>query len=204
MSLLLSIVLLTAPTQPLAVHTAFAGGSGRVVKIDTTAHRVRILPKKQLRGGWESWWYVQITGLQVGKPFYLEVGKSPWATPKRAVFSVNGKVWRKTNRCEIKDGFACYVVKPTTTRMFFAWGQPFGLKNANTLIDRVRRKLPAATSLVIAKSRQQRPVLALSYQAPRHRLGVWIQARQHAWEVGSSWVGKGFIDWFASDDAAAK
>jgi hypothetical protein len=33
--------------------------------------------------------------------------------------------------------------------------------------------------------------------------GVWVQARQHAWEAGSSWVGRGFIEWVAGDDPAA-
>ncbi len=27
------------------------------------------------------------------------------------------------------------------------------------------------------------------------RFGVWIQARQHAWECGSSWVAQGFAEW---------
>ena len=33
--------------------------------------------------------------------------------------------------------------------------------------------------------------------------GVWIQARQHAWESGSSWVGKGLLDWAVSQDPLA-
>ena len=35
------------------------------------------------------------------------------------------------------------------------------------------------------------------------KFGVWVQARQHAWEAGSSWVGRGFAEWAASDDPAA-
>lgn len=33
---------------------------------------------------------------------------------------------------------------------------------------------------------------------------VWIQARQHAWESGASWVGKGFAEWLVSGAAEAK
>jgi hypothetical protein len=35
------------------------------------------------------------------------------------------------------------------------------------------------------------------------RVGIWVQARQHAWESGSSWVCKGFLDWIISGDAEA-
>ena len=33
---------------------------------------------------------------------------------------------------------------------------------------------------------------------------VWIQARQHAWEAGSSWVCKGLVEWIVSDDPRAE
>ena len=35
------------------------------------------------------------------------------------------------------------------------------------------------------------------------RFGVWVQARQHAWESGSSWVAQGFGEWLLSDSADA-
>jgi len=35
------------------------------------------------------------------------------------------------------------------------------------------------------------------------RSAIWIQARQHAWETGSSWVAQGFLDCVASDDPVA-
>jgi len=36
------------------------------------------------------------------------------------------------------------------------------------------------------------------------RYGVWINARQHAWETGSSWVSRGLIEWLVSDDPRAE
>jgi hypothetical protein len=39
---------------------------------------------------------------------------------------------------------------------------------------------------------------------PERRFGVWVQARQHAWESGSSWVAQGFTEWLLrADDADA-
>ena len=37
----------------------------------------------------------------------------------------------------------------------------------------------------------------------KQRFGVWVHARQHAWECGSSWVAQGFAEWLVSDDADA-
>lgn len=36
------------------------------------------------------------------------------------------------------------------------------------------------------------------------RPSVWVQARQHAWESGSSWVARGFGDWLLGDAEAAR
>jgi hypothetical protein len=41
------------------------------------------------------------------------------------------------------------------------------------------------------KSLKQRPV-------------IWVDARQHAWEAGGSWVGVGFVEWLLSNDERAK
>ena len=38
----------------------------------------------------------------------------------------------------------------------------------------------------------------------RDRHGIWIQARQHAWESGSSWVCRGLVEWLVSDDDRAE
>jgi hypothetical protein len=37
----------------------------------------------------------------------------------------------------------------------------------------------------------------------RH-FGVWLQARQHAWESGSSWVCRGAAEWLVCDDPRAE
>jgi hypothetical protein len=39
---------------------------------------------------------------------------------------------------------------------------------------------------------------------PSLRPGIWIQARQHAWESGSSWVADGLAQWLVSDEPAAR
>ena len=53
-----------------------------------------------------------------------------------------------------------------------------------------------------------RPVPGVRFSEPgatnSPRFGVWIQARQHAWESGSSWVAASLLEWLASNDPAAE
>jgi murein tripeptide amidase MpaA len=42
------------------------------------------------------------------------------------------------------------------------------------------------------------------YKSQKERFGVWVQARQHAWESGSSWVARGFMEWVLGDSEKAE
>jgi len=61
---------------------------------------------------------------------------------------------------------------------------------------------------VLAHTRGDRPVPGVRISQPGAtdgpRYTVWIQARQHAWESGSSWVARGFAEWLVSNDPAAE
>ncbi|MFZ4765925.1 MAG: M14 family zinc carboxypeptidase, partial [Roseimicrobium sp.] len=60
----------------------------------------------------------------------------------------------------------------------------------------------------LCKSREGRtvPMLHISEgdRVEERRFGVWVQARQHAWEAGSSWVCQGFAEWLLSNDSEAQ
>jgi len=67
-------------------------------------------------------------------------------------------------------------------------------------------RFPATAVLELCKSNEGRavPMLQVSECDSPQRIGIWVHARQHAWEAGSSWVCKGFTDWIVSDDARAR
>jgi len=53
-------------------------------------------------------------------------------------------------------------------------------------------------------ARLVRGIRIASGDRPREtRPVVWLQARQHAWESGSSWVARGIGEWFAGDSPDA-
>jgi hypothetical protein len=100
-----------------------------------------------------------------------------------------------------------YRQRVDAERAWFSWGPPFTPKDAADLVERAARAAPHASAFELCKSREGHPVLALRIEladAPEAgRPAVWVQARQHAWESGSSWVARGLVEWLVSDDPRA-
>lgn len=191
----------------LAVVTDFAGGSAKIETIDQKKRLIRISPGGQKKFGWVCWWYVQVTGIEPGETLTLDVGNGSWATPTRAAFSSDGKTWTQTAPGRRDKGRIIYTQKVPGKTAWFAWGPPFVPADAKRLVEQAAKQSRWATAFTLCQTRGGRATPALRVSQPgvddENRFGIWIQARQHAWESGSSWVCKGFVDWLVSDDAAA-
>ncbi len=206
----LSILLVSTNPQAgeLAIETNFPGGSGVVDSVDQQKRILRISPTPHKDKGWASWWYVKITGITPGEKFTLDVGPYPWATPDQATVSSDGKIWEHTTPGIRKDKRISYTLKSDQSELWVAWGPPFLPGDAQKLVNETADKYPFATSFNLCNTREGNPTPALRISAGKeddpNRIGIWFQARQHAWESGSSWVAKGLVDWLVSDDPAAR
>ncbi|MHC4876772.1 MAG: M14 family zinc carboxypeptidase [Planctomycetota bacterium] len=191
---------LTSSSQAeITVDTDFPGGSGVVSKIDQNAGLITLDPDDHPGRGWRCWWYVKLTGLTPGYTVTLDVGAAPWATPDRATFSIdNGQTWQHTAK-GTRDG----------KRILVAWGPPFVPADADALVKRLAGASPDAAAFSLCRTRENRDTPALRVTAAGNaddwekRPLIWIQARQHAWESGASWVCRGFAEWLVSDDEDA-
>ncbi len=197
-----------APTPELSVTSDFESGSAQVEQIDQVARSIRISPTAHEGRGWACWWYCKVQGIRPGETLTLDVGPAPWATPDRAALSLDGRNWRQTTPGSRTKGRIVYSVKVDATEAWFAWGPPFGQSDAQRLVNEAAARSPHAEAFELCRSREGRPTPALRISqegsADEDRVGIWIQARQHAWESGSSWVCKGFVDWLVSDDERAE
>jgi hypothetical protein len=207
----------------LRVSTDFEGGSARVESIDQVTRSIRVMPGGDPARGWPCWWYFRIDGVSEGENLKLELagsdlpsrdnGKSTgkplspsWAMPGRAAFSTDGEVWRHTKPGRRSEGRMTYEIAAESDHLYVAWGPPFTPRHAAALLAMAKKATSSARSFELCRSREGRPVLALRISEAKgpKPFGVWVEARQHAWESGSSWVAQGFVEWLISADEAAK
>ncbi len=193
----------------LECRSDFENGSGLVEAIDQERGLIRIRPTEHKDHGWTCWWFVHVTGVQPGQVITLEVtgGLGDWGKPDRASFSLDGKTWQHTAPGERHKDRIVYQQKINGPEAYFAWGPPFRLSDAERLLTEAAQKAPWVQKFELCRSREGRSVPALRIAEPglpdSERFGVWVIARQHAWETGSSWVAWGLIDWLLSDEPAA-
>jgi DNA-directed RNA polymerase subunit RPC12/RpoP len=209
----------------LRVSSDFASGSAKVLNIDQANNSVRITPAGNPKQGWPCWWYFRLDGVDTNRPLVLEVtanqeivqtdtlGKTrklaaDWSLPDQAAFSTDGTNWEHTPKGERQGSHTVYHINAAASTLWLAWGPPFTLKDADQLIQKVCDNSPYAKSFVLAQTHGGRPVPGVRISQPgvagASRFGVWVQARQHAWESGSSWLARGFAEWLVSDDPAAE
>ena len=206
----------------IRISADFEGGSANVISVDQELATISIQPATLPERGWPCWWFVRLDGLTIGQTITLKVSSSSaayrenlvlpanWSLPDQASISsheTDRSGWQQTSVCERQDDTASYQFAATASTMWAAWGVPFLQSDAEQLLDRVAQKLPAAERFELARTRAGRPVNGIrigdaATNRPGH-FGVWVQARQHAWEAGSSWVGQGFMEWLSGDDLEA-
>jgi hypothetical protein len=191
----------------LIVTTDFPGGSAKVEGIDQTNRVVRLTPFPHPDRGWACWWYFKLTGVQPGETVTVEVSGMNFALPDQAMFSSDNQHWTHTAKGQRDKQGVRFQQRLDTATVWFAWGPPFQLAEANRLVQQAAKASPYATAFELCKSKEGRSVPALRISQPgapdSQRLGIWFSARQHAWESGSSWVCRGLTEWLISDDPRA-
>ncbi|TWU14074.1 Zinc carboxypeptidase [Symmachiella macrocystis] len=210
---------MTVDAGELRVTSDFPGGSAQVVQIDQAARRVSIRPAGDPQFGWPCWWYFRLDGIEPGETITLEVVadqlkrangqalSANWALPRRAAMSIDQKLWLQTQPGVRDKNRAVWTAKIDATTAWFAWGPPFLPSDAEALTKKLDKSSPHATAFTLCRTRAGRAVPAITVTEGGDddgtRMAVWVQARQHAWESGASWVGRGFAEWLISDDPRA-
>lgn len=209
----------------LRISTDFEGGSATIDAVDPEHREIRIRPGGDPARGWPCWWFVRIDGLGAGEKGTLvllgserstrnngqDTGKplsSDWAMPIAAAVSDDGNTWRQTELGTRETDRIFYPIEGTGGPLWVAWGPPFTPRETEALITEAEQSRPDLVHpFTLAKTREGRPVRALRIVAEgdaKTKPAVWMHARQHAWESGSSWVARGLVEWLLSDAGEAK
>jgi len=213
-------VVVAVGAEPLRVTAEFEGGSAKILQIDQVGRTVDVMPAGTPDRGWPCWWYLRLDGLVPGERVTLRLHASTatkaaggkalaaaWSMPDHAAWSADGIRWLQTDAGVRENDCMVYTLEPPGHSAFVAWGPPFTPTLAAELIAGLANRHPCARAVTLCTSREGRPVPMLQVREgdlpDPQRFGIWVQARQHAWESGSSWVARGFAEWCVGDSPEA-
>jgi hypothetical protein len=204
-----------ASAGELRVATDFPGGAAEVLGVDHASRRIRIAPPVRAGRGWPCWWYLCVEGAAAGEPLTLQVDRAAegyrpgqrltanWSLPLRAAVSTDNIQWDHTPPGKISAENGEYAITAPAAKFWLAWGPPFLPSHAEALLASTADKLAGSQRFILAETREGRPVQGIRLGGADKPIAIWVHARQHAWESGGSWVGRGFLEWIAGDDPAA-
>ncbi len=222
---LCALLVSTAAYAELSVASDFEGGSARVLSIDQGSRTIRFMPAGDPERGWPCWWFLRVDGAEAGTTVHFEVmgsdrpisqvgenkGKplpSSWATPVRAAVSQDGTTWQHSEPGEKRPAGMVWHVQATGSSVWLAWGPPFTPRDASAFISQLAAAHSFAEPFTLARSLEGREAPAVRIHEGgtpgADTFGVWVEARQHAWESGGSWVCRGFAEWLAGDEETAR
>jgi len=215
-------VLAAADSAEVTFSTAFEGGSiGRIEKVSEAAFRVHVLGQQDERGrNRAATWYcfrmdhVQGRDLTITlTDFVGEYNDVPGSCPMnekiRPAMSEDGQTWSHAEDMtwdnEKKE--ATVRLKPKRDSVWLATQAMYPYSRFVALVEELKRS-PHVRVEVIGKSAQGRDLVLITvtdFSRPdADKTTLWLQARQHAWEGGTSYVAEGALRFSVSDRPEAQ
>jgi len=175
---------------------------------------IRFKGQNEVGGGWSQvWWYFKLENVKPGEQLRLELDRdlpvSEGISPQ-IYFSYDQKVWGLTDMGESAqiDSREFYIYKHTVryNKVWFAYDLPYTPDHLDLLLSAEVNRNTSAEIFELCKSNKNRPVKAIKLGNPKSKkkYGIWLQARTHAFESGSSWVLNELLRWLVSEDPMAQ
>jgi hypothetical protein len=122
---------------------------------------------------------------------------------KSAVISTNDRDWKPVSVESLAGNRVRLNVVMPGPRLYVARVEPYRLSDLDNLLASIRRnRLVAIDS--IGKTVEGRSLEVVRIGDPRAAHRVFLRARAHPWEAGSSWVAQGLIHRLLADDALSR
>jgi len=211
-----------ADSEEVTFSTAFEGGSiGRIEKVNEATFRVHVLGQQDERGRNRAatWYCFRMDHVQgreltitltdfVGE--YNDVpGSCPMNEKIRPAMSEDGQNWNHAEDMtwdnEKKE--ATVRLKPQRDSVWLATQAMYPHSRFVALVEELK-SLPHVRVEAIGKSVQGRDLILITVtdftERDADKKTLWLQARQHAWEGGTSYVAEGAIRFAVSDKPEAR
>jgi hypothetical protein len=198
-----------------------AGALGKVEKLSETEFRCHVEGQSDEHGRnrQANWYYFELTGVKgksvkiVLTDFLGEYNGRPGACPMDAgtipVFSYDNRHWQHFSSMDWNDQTkeATLQFTPEQDAIWVAHVPPYPFSRVERLLEEVGG-LACVRTEVIGKTAQGRDlhlVTVTDFDSPdAGKKSVWLIARQHAWETGTSYVLEGALRFISSDAPAAR
>jgi len=206
---------------PVTLSKAFEGGSlGKVEKLGETVFRCFVEGQHDERGRnrQANWYYFRMDGVKdrdmtiTLTDFLGEYNDQPGACSMNAdtipVYSDDGERWQHFPAMDWNDATkeATLKFRPANNAIWIAHVPPYTHSRLLGLLEQINQS-PQALVEVIGKTVQGRDlhlVTVTNFEKPEEgKQTVWLQARQHAWEAGTSYVMEGALRFVTSRDPRA-
>ncbi|MBI1791880.1 MAG: hypothetical protein HYR60_30505 [Acidobacteria bacterium] len=203
-----------------SIHTDFEGGSlGKVVWVSGTHARCAVAGEsdQDKRNRQANWYFFRVDGAK-GQELTIDLVDLPGEynyKPNRGavtqdtipVYSEDGGEWRHLDRVDYdpQEPRLRLRIKPAADRVWIAHVPPYTNRDLDKLLAEFRRH-PHLRRAVIGRSVEGREILLLTVTNPAigeaSKRIVWLMARQHSWEAGSSWAAEGALRFLLSAEAS--
>jgi murein tripeptide amidase MpaA len=207
---------------PVLFNTAFESGSlGRVEKLGETEFRLHVRGQQDARGRnrQATWFHFRMDDV-AGRELTLrltsfkgEYNDRPAASPAgawyRPVLSEDGEHWRHVGAAtwDAEKDELTFTVRPAGNTLWLAHVPPYPTSRLERLLAEIGAS-PHVRIASLGRSALGRelPLVTVTNRArpDAAKRVVWLQARQHAWETGTSFVVEGALRFLVSDDPAAR
>jgi hypothetical protein len=211
-----------AAAPAILFNTAFDSGSiGLIEKLGETEFRLHIRGQQDARGRnrQATWFYFRMDDV-AGREVTLHLtafkgeyndkpGNSPGGEWYRPVFSEDNETWTYFSavKWEKEKDELTLTVQPRGNTIWLCHIPPYPYARVVSLLRELGRS-PHARVEKIGESVLGRPlslVTVTDFSRPdAEKKVVWLQARQHAWECGTSFLMEGALKFVVSDDPAAR
>lgn len=223
----LALALLPTPAtaaepQEVTFSTAFEGGSlGRIEKLNESTFRVHVLGQQDQRGRNRAatWYCFRIDHVQGREltitltDFIGEYNDVPGSVPMndkiRPAMSEDGLKWSHAENMtwDAEKKEATVRLKPQQDSVWLATQAMYPHSRLLSLVEELKRSSYARVE-VIGKSVQDRDLFLITVtdftKEDAGKKTIWLQARQHAWEAGTSYVAEGALRFAVSDTPDAR
>ncbi|MEO7145483.1 MAG: M14-type cytosolic carboxypeptidase [Bryobacteraceae bacterium] len=203
----------------VTVSTNFESGSAGKVDVVAPDHlRIAVAGQSDQnhRNRQANWYYFRLDHLPPAKPVTIDLadllgeynfksGTHAVTKNTRPVYSYDNRVWRHFADNQVswddKEPHLTLRFTPGKSTVWIAHLAPYTNEDLENLLRRFRAN-PDFKQQTIGKTVQGRNLLLLTVTDPSvpdsGKKAIWLMARQHAWETGTSWDLQGALEFLLS------